>query len=76
MQVIIALVLIAVVLLVAPLLGACVGAFTGWVVGAVFSDSMMHLQKLLGTQAEAYQIGAMLGFIGGFFRSSSSSTSK
>lgn len=73
MPVVAALVLAGLIILVAPLLGALLGALCGWVVGLVFDESMMHLQKLLGTAAAPYQIGAMLGFVGGFFRSSSSS---
>jgi hypothetical protein len=74
MQVIAVLVGIALLILVSPLLGALVGAFCGLVVGYVFDESFVHLQKLLGTTAAPYQIGAMLGFIGGFFRSSVSSS--
>lgn len=61
-------ILIAVAIFVGCLAGAAVGALAGWIVGLVFDESMIHFAKMLGTTAEPYQIGAILGFIGGFFR--------
>lgn len=55
-------------LFVGSILGACLGAISGYIVGWLFDDSMAHLIKFLGTDAAPYQIGAMLGFVGGFFR--------
>lgn len=75
MPVIAGIVLVAVAIFVGPLVGCFVGAFCGWIVGLVFDESMAQLAKALGTTAYPYQIGAMLGFVGGFFRSSVSSTS-
>lgn len=54
----------------ACLLGALMGALAGWVVGLIFDDTMALLGKALGIpDAAPYQIGALLGFAGGFFRS-------
>ena len=46
------------------------GAIAGWVVGLVFDDTMRLLAQALGIEARPYQLGAMLGFLGGFFRAS------
>ena len=54
----------------ACILGTAVGAFAGWTVGLVFDDSMKLMAEMFGIpKAEPYQLGAILGFIGGFFRS-------
>lgn len=50
-------------------LGAIFGAFTGSVVGLVFPDTLAMLSQALGIEAAPYQLGAMFGFVGGFFRS-------
>lgn len=68
--------LIAIVFMAAAVFGACllgtaVGATAGWIVGLVFDQSMFLLAKMLGIpDAAPYQLGAIFGFIGGFFRSS------
>lgn len=75
MQVIALFVLAAVLFLIAPLIGIVVGAFAGMVVGWVFDDTMALLAKLIGAPGTpAWQLGAMLGFVAGFFRSSVSSS--
>jgi hypothetical protein len=53
------------------LFGAAVGAIAGAIVGFFF-DSTMHLmaQALGIPDAAPYQLGAMIGFVGGFLRSS------
>lgn len=56
------------------LLNTLVGAFAGWVVGLVFDDSMRLLAEVLNVKAAPYQLGAIFGFIGGFFRSSLTSS--
>lgn len=53
-----------------PLLGALVGAFSGWVVGWFFSGTILSFLAVLGIEGFAmWQIGLSLGFIGGFFKS-------
>jgi hypothetical protein len=57
---------------VVSLLGAAVGAVVGWIVGLLFDESIALLAQALGVPtAQPYQIGAMLGFVSGFFRSTS-----
>lgn len=57
------------------LLSALWGAFVGWVIGATFlSDFVIPGFSVFGFEIVSDQlpgIGAMLGFVGGFFRSSS-----
>lgn len=74
--ILIAAVTVAIAVFVGALAATAVGALVGWLVGLVFSGSMAHLQDFLHTTAEPYQIGAMLGFIGSFFRSSVTTNSK
>ena len=50
------------------LLGTVLGAVVGWTVGLVFDGTMRLLAQALGIDAAPYQLGAMLGFISGFFR--------
>ena len=53
----------------ACILGSAIGALAGLMVGFVFDGSLGLLAKALGIpEAQPYQIGAMLGFVGGFFR--------
>jgi len=73
----VALIIIAVVLLcIAPLIGVLVGAFAGWVVGMAFPDTMGLLAQMLHIEAAPWQLGAIFGFVGGFFRSTSTTTNK
>ena len=56
------------------LLGAAAGALAGLIAGWVFDDSFALLAQALGIpDAQPYQIGAMAGFIGSFFHSSTTS---
>lgn len=54
----------------APLIGVLVGAFSGWIVGLVFSDTILAVLAGLGFSGTVavWQFGAFLGFVGGFFR--------
>ena len=56
------------VLLVSPLYGFFTGAFTGWVVGLVFSDTFAEFIKWLSVEMQPWQVGGMLGFVSGFLR--------
>lgn len=63
------------IVFVAPLVGVLVGAFSGWVVGLFFGHTFLHIFAALGiTGVKMYQMGAFLGFVGGFFKNSSSSS--
>lgn len=71
MNAIAAIFLVLVVIVIAAIGGAFVGAGAGWLVGLVFDGSLSLLAKALGIpEAQPYQLGAILGFIGGFVRSS------
>lgn len=56
------------VVFLAIILGTMMGGVAGWVVGLVFNDTMLALKDFLGTDATNFQVGAALGFVGGFFR--------
>lgn len=64
-------------LLVAPILSALVGALSGWVVGLFFGETVLGIFAQLGIGGvEMWQVGLFLGFVGGFFRASFSSSKK
>jgi hypothetical protein len=53
------------------LIGTLAGALVGWVVGLLFSETILGIFAALGLKGFAmWQIGAFLGFVGGFLRSS------
>lgn len=58
------------VLLALPLISTLFGGFTGWVVGLLFEAQIIDfLGRFIDTEdLTMWQIGASLGFIGGFFR--------
>ena len=49
-------------------MGTVIGALAGFIVGLLFDDSLALLAQVLGIQAAPYQLGAIFGFVGGFFR--------
>lgn len=54
-----------------PLVSTLTGAFTGWVVGMFFHDTIMTFLIAVGVdvnQLSTWEVGAALGFIGGFFK--------
>ena len=66
------LVLVAGFMFLGCVLGTLFGAFAGWVVGLFFGKTILSFFAALGiTGFKMWQIGAVLGFVGGFFRSSS-----
>lgn len=59
--------------LVAPLIGVLAGAFSGWVVGLFFGPTILRVLSAFAPETaslDLWQIGAALGFVGGFFKSS------
>lgn len=45
------------------------GAFSGWFIGLFFGETILGILSSLGiTGFSMWQIGAFLGFVGGFFR--------
>lgn len=70
MQYIGAIVSVAGLIFLLPLIGVLVGAFSGWVVGLFFADTIMTVFAGFGFSASIsmWQLGATLGFVGSFFR--------
>ncbi len=67
-----AVIAIVVLLFIMPLIGVLFGAFAGWVVGLFFHDTIMTFLLAVGVDVSnltMWQIGASLGFIGAFFKS-------
>jgi hypothetical protein len=52
------------------ILGTLFGGIAGWTVNLVFPFVFSTLNSLLGTELTAFEMGAVLGFVGGFFRTS------
>lgn len=52
-----------------PLLGFLFGAFSGWVVGLFFGHIVLGFFSQLGIDGfTMWEIGGILGFIGGYFK--------
>lgn len=58
--------------------GAAFGALGGWVVGWFFDDTLYAAQRAfhISPALAPWQLGAALGFVGGFFKTSVSSSRK
>lgn len=51
------------------ILGVCFGALSGWLVGLIFPFTFVQLKFHFGLALfEPWQIGALLGWIGGFLK--------
>ena len=57
-------------LFVAILLGTLVGGVVGWTVDLMFPFVVITLNALTGLSLTAFEMGAVLGFVGSFFKSS------
>lgn len=52
-----------------PILGAVFGSWAGWAVGIVFDETFeAMLRRFNLAEFSPWQIGATLGFVGGFFK--------
>lgn len=74
-----ALAAIAAMIFFAPLIGVLFGAFTGWVVGLFFTETIIGFFARAGFDVAGFavwQIGAALGFIGAFFKATHTNTTK
>jgi hypothetical protein len=59
--------------LVMPMLGVLFGAFSGWVVGLFFSETILGFLARVGVDVDGlalWQVGAAMGFLGGFLKTS------
>jgi hypothetical protein len=62
---------VAVAAVLLPLIMPLFGAFAGAVIGFFFDETSREFLNALGMQKlEMWQLGAMLGFVGGFFKAS------
>jgi hypothetical protein len=60
-------------IVVAPLIGVLGGAFSGWIVGFFWTDPILDFMRRIGVETEGltvWQIGAAMGFLGGFLKTS------
>lgn len=67
-----AILFLAFVFFLAPLLGVLIGAFSGWVISLLAPVWVTTGLGLLGFQVrpdQLVELGAALGFVGGFFKS-------
>lgn len=76
MQVTFGLILVAVLFFFSALLSTVIGGFVGWVVNMVFPFVTATLNGLAGTELTGFEMGAVLGFFGSFFRSSQTNKNK
>ena len=51
------------------------GGVAGWVFAWIFDESFLKLVELLNVEATGWQVGAILGFVGEFFRTTVSNKS-
>ena len=57
--------------------GTLLGAVAGWIVGLVFSDTILGVLAQLGVKGiTMWQFGAFMGFVGGFLKTKVSATVK
>lgn len=69
---------VCVMIFVAPLLGVLAGAFCGWIVGFFWTVPILDFLGRLGMKTDGltvWEIGAAMGFLGGFLKTNSSSSS-
>ena len=59
-----------VLIFIATIMGTVLGAMSGWTAGLVFGETILGFISQLGIKNIAmWELGASLGFIGGYFRS-------
>lgn len=76
MKAIIAIVGILVTLFVAVIAGTFIGGVVGWCVSLMFPVVNATLNQVAGLSLDAFDMGACLGFVGGFLKSTNSTASK
>jgi hypothetical protein len=64
------------ILFVAMLLSTLIGGCAGWVVESVFPYVITTLNTLTGLSLTGFEMGAVLGFVGSFFKSSLTNNNK
>lgn len=56
-----------------PVLGVLFGAFSGWAVSLFFNDTVLGFLARIGVDTNGlalWQVGAAMGFLGGFLKTS------
>lgn len=72
-----AIILVALLVFVTPLIGVVFGAFAGWVVSFFYPATLAKVAVAMGIAGTpGWQLGAGLGFVGGFFKASLTTTEK
>lgn len=57
------------------ILGTLMGALAGWIVGLVFSDTILGILAQMGIRnISMAQFGAFMGFVGGFLKTKVTAT--
>jgi hypothetical protein len=66
----VAILVLAATIFVVPLIGITIGAFVGWIAGHFFPGTLGVIATMLsgGATMPAWQVGAVLGFVGSFFK--------
>lgn len=70
---------VLVLMFIAPTLGSLFGAFSGWTVSLFFNEPIMAFFRSIGvttTGLSLWQVGAAMGFLGGFLKTSVHQPSK
>lgn len=76
---IVAVVAVATLVFLSPLIGVLFGAFSGFIVGLFFEQTIVGFMTRIGFDMAGFavwQMGAALGFVGAFFRSSQTNNTK
>lgn len=76
---IVAVVAVAALVFFSPLIGVIFGAFSGFIVGLFFEQTIVGFMTRVGFDMASFavwQLGAALGFVGAFFRSSQTNNTK
>jgi len=63
--------LVVALLFIAVIATTVIGGVVGWVVGLVFPFVPQTINHVVGTELTAFEVGAILGFVGAFFRNNS-----
>jgi hypothetical protein len=66
-------VMVLALMFVAPLAGCFLGGLSGWIAGLVFHDEIIGFLGKIGADTNGlttWQVGAAMGFLGGFLKTS------
>jgi hypothetical protein len=76
MKAILAIVGVLVTLFIAVIAGTFIGGVVGWCVNLMFPVVNATLNQVSGLALDAFDMGACLGFVGGFLKSTNTSSTK